>query len=87
MCGCSIQQNLYSQLLNGMKEKVLYRQKAVNDMLRVTVNYYAEPRMLDEQHNLLSKMAELRRKLHVNGLTSLSEDESKNTCLQLHFNI
>jgi len=70
-----------------MKEKVLYRQKAVNDMLRVTVNYDAEPRMLDEEHNLLSKMAELRRKLYVNGLTSLSEDESKNTCPQIHFNI
>ena len=70
-----------------MKEKVLYRQKAVNDMLRVTVNYDVEPRMLDEEHNLLSKMAELRRKLYVNGLTSLSEDESKNTCPQIHFNI
>jgi hypothetical protein len=86
-CGvaaCLLQKNVFSTLgkvhvksLNGMKEKLLFRQKPVNDMLRITV-YYDGPSPMMADHNLRTKMAEVKRKLSINGLTFLSEDESGN---------
>ena len=84
-----LQKNVFSTLnsklgkvhvksLNGIKEKVLYREKLVNDMLRVTVYYDGTSGMMDLQQNLESKMKIVKRKIEINNLTFLSEDKSGN---------
>lgn len=55
---------------NGMKEKILYREKHVNDMLRVTV--YCEER------NLLSMKSSVIDKLSRINLISHEESETQN---------
>jgi len=84
-CGVAshlLQEKVFSKLgkvhvksLSGMKEKILYREKLVNDMIIVTVYF--------EEHNLVAKMGDVKRKLSMNGLTFLKEDKSKNEFTQL----
>jgi hypothetical protein len=63
---------------SGMREKVIYRQKPVNDMCRVTVHYDGQTEMMDEGMNLASKMEEVKRKLEIHGFKFSSEDVSGN---------
>jgi hypothetical protein len=80
-----LQRNVFARLgklhvksLSGIREKILFRQKYVNDMVRITVNYDGKSELMDEKLNLSSKMEVVKRRLAGIGLTFISEDVSKN---------
>ena len=55
-----------------------FRQKPVNDMLRVTIYYDGKIGLMDKEKNLSLKISEVKRKLECNRLTFIKEEESGN---------
>jgi hypothetical protein len=64
--------------MTGIREKLVFRQKPVNDMLRVTIYYDVKSGWIDEHKNLLLKISEVKRKLESNRLTFIKEEKSGN---------
>jgi hypothetical protein len=62
--------------VSGIKEKLLFRQKCVDDILRITVNY-GEAELMDEEVSLMTKMRKVERKLARLGLTFISKAVTK----------
>jgi hypothetical protein len=69
---------LYVKSMTGIREKLVFRQKPVNDMLRVTIYYDVKSGWIDEHKNLLLKISEVKRKLESNRLTFIKEEKSGN---------
>jgi hypothetical protein len=73
--------------LSGIREKLVFRQKPVNDMLRVTVYYDGRSGLLNEDVNLSLKISEVKRKLTSNRMTLIKEDNSRNGKPKLVFSL